>query len=588
MHSRVTIKQFGTAIGHLMAVAQSLNQLFQRRGRFIVVGLTGRTGSGCTSAANLLARSFPNLPLDAVASPLTSPEQRKYRIVYEYAQQNWEPFIHVSVTAVILTFALEADRIALEQFLKTHVKERELSPTMAEIERVSKAWTDVQAVVKPGEKKQAQETQAFLSFWTSDLSNLLLVLRKALGAAYSTVFQTFGDNLRSSGLVLDNKFDPDTFLTLPTRVAEIVVALRELQISRHAAARIVVDALRNPFEIEYFRERFASFYLVAITTPDEHRRSRLSVRSNLSQTDIKKLDGKEYPAENKPLAGSAQFVSQNIQACLEKADIFVKNTGAAAEGKMEDLKELAQQLVSFVALMQHPGLVTPTKVERCMQIAYSARANSGCISRQVGAAISDANYSIKALGWNDVPAGQVPCLLRKAGDLVESKDAEAFSDYELNDERFQKHMQGRYKKFDMRLANGRSSAFCFKSEYNSLEFPRMKGNQVHTRSLHAEENAFLQISKYGGAGIEGGILFSTASPCELCSKKAFQLGITHIFYIDPYPGISLSHILGSGPRNKRPIVELFSGAVGQAFHRLYDPMLPYKDEMEVFMKVTVD
>jgi deoxycytidylate deaminase/dephospho-CoA kinase len=571
-----------------MAVAQSLNQLFQRRGQFIVIGLTGRTGSGCTSAAGLLARAFTQLPLEAVASPLTSPEQRKYRILYEYSQKNWEPFIAVSVTAVILTFVLEADQAALEQFLKPHIKDRELFPTMTEIERVAKGWAGVSQVAQPGRKKEAAETETFLNFWQSEISNLLLVLRKTLGAAYSTAFQAFGDNLRSSGSVLDSKFDPDTFLTLPIRVAEIVVALRELQLSRRAAARIVVDALRNPFEIEYFRERFASFYLVAITTPDEHRKSRLSIRSNLSQTDIKKLDAKEYPAVNKPLAGSDQFVSQNIQACLEKADIFVRNPGPATEGSVADLKELTRQLLSFVALMQHPGLVTPTKVERCMQIAYSAKVNSGCISRQVGAAIADASYSIKAVGWNDVPAGQVPCLLRKAGDLIESRDAEAFSDYELNDERFQKHMQGRYRKFDLVLANGRSSSFCFKSEYNTLESPKMKGNQVHTRSLHAEENAFLQISKYGGAGIEGGILFSTASPCELCSKKAFQLGITHIFYIDPYPGISISHILGSGPRDKRPVVELFSGAVGQAFHRLYDPILPYKDEIEVFMNASTD
>lgn len=218
-----------------------------------------------------------------------------------------------------------------------------------------------------------------------------------------------------------------------------------------------------------------------------------------------------------------------------------------------------------------------------MQIAYSAKANSGCISRQVGATVADANYSIKSVGWNDVPAGQVPCLLRKASDLVDANDQEAFSDYELRDERFQKHMQGRYRRFSITLANGRSSAYCFKSEYNALESTKMKGNQVHTRSLHAEENAFLQISKYGGAGLEGGILFSTASPCELCSKKAFQLGIRSIFYIDPYPGISLSHILGAGSRNNRPVVELFTGAVGQAFHRLYDPILPYKDEAEVFM-----
>lgn len=63
---------------------------------------------------------------------------------------------------------------------------------------------------------------------------------------------------------------------------------------------------------------------------------------------------------------------------------------------------------------------------------------------------------------------------------------------------------------------GRNVSYCFKSEFNKMTG---KSNQVHTRSLHAEENAFLQITKYGGRGIKDGSLFTTASPCELCAKK---------------------------------------------------------------------
>jgi len=33
-----------------------------------------------------------------------------------------------------------------------------------------------------------------------------------------------------------------------------------------------------------------------------------------------------------------------------------------------------------------------------MQLAYTAKYNSGCISRQVGAAVTDESYSIKAIG----------------------------------------------------------------------------------------------------------------------------------------------------------------------------------------------
>jgi deoxycytidylate deaminase/dephospho-CoA kinase len=567
-----------------MSIPDALAHLFRRHSDFMVVGVTGRTGSGCTTAAQLLSREFSNLPLEAVASPLTTPEQRKYRIINEFSRKNWDAFIPISVTLVIVTFILEADAAALEQYLKQHLKERELAQLMTEVTRVRTAWDAVKQVVQPGRKKDPVETEAMKAFWVAELENLLLVLKKTLGpSSYASAFQMFGDNLRSSGNVLSGTFEAKAFFTLPTRVAEIVVAHRELQVSKGRVARIVIDAIRNPFEIEYFRQRFAPFLLIAVTTPDADRRTRLSVKLNLNTSEIRKLDAKEYPTENKPLAGSAQFVSQNIQACIEKADVFVRNHGAAVEGATPDLKSFTKQLVKFVSLMQHPGLVTPTKVERCMQIAYSAKANSGCISRQVGAAVADENFSIKAIGWNDVPAGQVPCLLRKAGDLVEAHDADAFSDYELQDERFQKHMHGRYKRFNLVLANGRSSAYCFKSEYNTLESIKMKGNQVHTRSLHAEENAFLQVSKYGGQGLEGGMLFSTASPCELCAKKAFQLGIKRVFYIDPYPGISMSHIIGSGAQKLRPSVELFYGAVGQAFHRLYDPILPYKDEVEVFM-----
>jgi tRNA(Arg) A34 adenosine deaminase TadA len=102
---------------------------------------------------------------------------------------------------------------------------------------------------------------------------------------------------------------------------------------------------------------------------------------------------------------------------------------------------------------------------------------------------------------------------------------------------------------------------------------------VHTRSLHAEESAFLQITKYGGTGIKGGKLFTTASPCELCSKKAYQLGISIIYYIDPYPGISQEQILNVG--DKHPTVRLFNGAIGNAYNWLYEPLMNYKDEQSL-------
>lgn len=75
-------------------------------------------------------------------------------------------------------------------------------------------------------------------------------------------------------------------------------------------------------------------------------------------------------------------------------------------------------------------------------------------------------------------------------------------------------------------------------------------------------------------------LFSTASPCELCYKKAYQLGIKKIFYIDPYPGISKDHILTFG-KEGNPDMVLFQGAIGETFLELYRSRIPLKDETEL-------
>ncbi|MCI5212396.1 MAG: hypothetical protein D3910_27255, partial [Candidatus Electrothrix sp. ATG2] len=181
--------------------------------------------------------------------------------------------------------------------------------------------------------------------------------------------------------------------------------------------------------------------------------------------------------------------------------------------------------------------------------------------------------------------GKVPCNLRSKLDLFDDdkNDEDAFSLFERenlkNNSDYQKlFSEEKRQLIDLKDEEGLNISYCFKSEYGSCE-PEEKKNQVHTRALHAEENAFLQIIKYGGRGIEGGMLFTTSSPCELCAKKAYQLGIKKIYYIEPYPGIATSNIIASGAKSNRPKLELFHGVVGRAFHNLYNPIIAYKDEL---------
>ncbi|MCT3958444.1 dCMP deaminase [Elizabethkingia anophelis] len=260
--------------------------------------------------------------------------------------------------------------------------------------------------------------------------------------------------------------------------------------------------------------------------------------------------------------------------------------------------------MKLLALIHQPGIVTPTAIERTMQIAYNAKYNSGCISRQVGAVITDENYSVKSIGWNDVAQGQIPCSLRNIKDLLDNKNQHHFSDFEIGKYRTKRedgleesiddltYSDGEtFKQKTSKITssatldnlNGRNCSFCFKTFHNSFENEK---NQVHTRSLHAEENAMLQISKYGGNKLKNGYLFTTASPCELCSKKAFQLGIKNIYFIDPYPGIASKHTLKNGAKKENnPNLIMFQGALGKTFHKLYEPFMSQKDELSILTSI---
>ena len=189
-------------------IARGLKGLFAHRGQFIVLGLTGRTGSGCTTAANLLTKGFDELRLEPVASPLATVEQRKHRAVIEFAEKNWEPFIEVSVTLTIVTFVIETETSALDTFLKSYIKDGDRRAALiAEVDKSRTEWEKVRCVVDRGRKKDPKEVEAYIEFVDRELRNLLGVLKTALGTSYASAFQAFGDNLRASGDVLNSTFN---------------------------------------------------------------------------------------------------------------------------------------------------------------------------------------------------------------------------------------------------------------------------------------------------------------------------------------------------------------------------------------------
>lgn len=112
--------------------------------------------------------------------------------------------------------------------------------------------------------------------------------------------------------------------------------------------------------------------------------------------------------------------------------------------------------------------------------------------------------------------------------------------------------------------------YCFKDIHKKERDP------MRSRAMHAEEKALALCGKEA----EGGYLFTTSSPCEMCSKNAKNHKIKKIYYLEAYPGISQAQYTNSGRQDNRAELILFSGAVGRAYMQMYTPLLPHKDILE--------
>lgn len=76
----------------------------------------------------------------------------------------------------------------------------------------------------------------------------------------------------------------------------------------------------------------------------------------------------------------------------------------------------------------------------------------------------------------------------------------------------------------------------------------------------------------GGLGLKSNTMYVTASPCVLCSKKAYQLGIKEIVYFDPYTKIAPDLILACG--FNQPKLRPFMGQLEKHFINYINPSCP--------------
>ena len=410
-------------------------------------------------------------------------------------------------------------------------------------------------------------------------------------------------------------YESDHIFTIVDFINQIIKGCHED--NKCAPRRFVIDSVRNSLEILYLRERYNAFYMVAVHNDgNENKLITEKVFKAVYKKDIDE-NSKDKLESLTPMLlrinwlnriessiedfEKGLFYCADISRCVAESEIHIINnckSELAGKGRVNTFFTTAEQWMKFYALIVRPGLITPSRDERCMAVANVAKLNSGCISRKVGCTIVDSSYAVQSVGWNDPPSSQLPCQLRYVDEFLGTGNIGEDPNYQLKN-----HIYSNYELAGMptikgntfkqclaeeisdgvvkdELANyGLRYSYCFRSRYNKYKGQK---DQVNTRSLHAEENTMLRLSKVGGKGLDGGIMYVTASPCVLCSKKAYQIGIKEIVYLDPYTDIAPDLIIycGWNPPKLRP----FMGAIGTTFDKLYRPFMPFKDELAIWEK----
>ncbi|MDN5108031.1 deaminase [Aliarcobacter butzleri] len=649
-----------------------VRSIYKNREEFIVIGLTGKTGSGCSTVADILKNGYKEYnPVDC---NLTDIQSRKAEIIKKFASKNFidddKKFKIIKPSTILIMLFLFDNKIIIEKitslFESLDKKEENLKKEIIELKEIKKIaeilnkdvevfkeffkfidlidiensknqeddiLKEIKKVKELYERKLKLESKEDLE---KEIKTILGTKNNIKLKKYRLDFKeykTIDENSTDKKMIKDkidlkraifndfikkySKINSKRFIKLYTRSNEKIQKLREekklstkdLQLigdlvreyvdiyqlpnycnylikayrneSKNKSCYIAIDSLKNPFEIVFFKERYSAYYTFSIHSKDETIEKRLKDLGYNSQ-EIEGIHKKEQNVDEKDkqkgsLDSSKDFNSQNITECIQRSDIYIDNN--------QDKKDtLYRQIFRYLSLIVHPGLITPSKDELIMQIALNAKFNSGCISRQVGAVVLNKHGSVKSIGWNEVPEGQLSCLLRSHSELLNNSTLNFYSKYEKSDFKskdsfkyiFSTTKQPQYKESDKL---GLNDSFCFKSIQNEIDGQK---NQVYTRSLHAEENAFLQASKYGNSEIIGGQLFTTASPCFLCAKKAYQLGIKRVVYIEAYPDISNEQVFEIGSHDIE--VVHFRGATGLAYQKLYEPIFSYKDELKALNK----
>jgi|26BtaG_2_1085354.scaffolds.fasta_scaffold05368_4 deoxycytidylate deaminase len=281
----------------------------------------------------------------------------------------------------------------------------------------------------------------------------------------------------------------------------------------------VVDSIKNREELELFKLVYNDlFYFVGVFSHLENRINHLE-DIGLQRDEIYRLIDRDSGEE-------IQF-GQKVTETFIEADLFIRVDKSSHTA-------IDPVINRFLNLVFCNDIITPTKHENAMYLAAAAAGNSACLSRQVGACLTDSQGNVISVGWNDVPKFGGGVYQYSEDDPIGQNDNRCmnlkggvcFNDIEKSIIR-----EDLIKEF---IKNGIIKDIDKGKASKILEDSRIKELIEFSRAVHAEMHAIISAAKKSGEGILNGILYCTTYPCHNCARHIIASGIKEVYFIEPY------------------------------------------------------
>lgn len=282
----------------------------------------------------------------------------------------------------------------------------------------------------------------------------------------------------------------------------------------------IIDSIKNQAELDLLREVYREvLYVVGVFSPVNAREQSM-LKEGFESSKI------HYLMEKDAL-GTAPH-GQTVSDTFPQSDFFLRMDTSATS-------ELSLRVERFLDLILGTKIITPTFEESAMYAAASAASGSACLSRQVGAAVTDAAGEVLAVGWNDVPkpfgglyqtdhkndprgSKDLRCYNKDGGKCFNDEEKNLLAESIIDTLGADLIPQAREALAVSRLASNR----------------KIKGLIEFSRAIHAEMHAILNALRIAGDRVRNGSIFVTTYPCHACARHIIAAGIANVFYIEPY------------------------------------------------------